>query len=182
MLPACWQPAVRASSSAAEIKTGMVHLHSLIAGALIRPQTSKVARAARGGLLPRADVSVLSTPARGAAPHRRPRPPGPHCSSTAPWSVDRGTRPRRSRLSHRDIAREQQTDPRIRLKRLVRQRRVARAEDAVARHVPPQLFLHGILDVDVAQDAEALGLRAAWTRCRAWSNGPAIFDVVSVHG
>jgi hypothetical protein len=47
-----------------------------------------------------------------------------------------------------------------RLQGLVRQWRVAGAQDAVGRHVDAELLLHGVLHVDVAQHAEAFGLQS----------------------
>jgi hypothetical protein len=68
-------------------------------------------------------------------------------------------------FAHDHVARQQQSDVRFSLKGLVRQRRVAGAENPLRRHLGTELFLHGALHVDVAQDAEAFDLQSSDGLC-----------------
>ena len=61
-------------------------------------------------------------------------------------------------LANDHVAGQQQTDVRLRRERAVRQWRIAGAQDAVGAAVDAEFGLHRRLDVDLGEDAEALGL------------------------
>jgi hypothetical protein len=59
-------------------------------------------------------------------------------------------------LAHDDIAGQQRADLGLRDQGTVGERRVARAQDAVARKIDVELLLHRRRNVDLGEDAEAL--------------------------
>src|SRR5664280_2147727 len=60
-------------------------------------------------------------------------------------------------ILHDDVARQHRSDLVIGGQRLVRQRRVTRAEDPILPEIEVELFLHRRLDIDFGQNAKALG-------------------------
>src|ERR1019366_9294816 len=60
-------------------------------------------------------------------------------------------------ILHDDVARQHRSDLVISGQRLVRQRRVTRAEDPILPKIEVELFLHRRFDIDFSQNAKALG-------------------------
>jgi len=61
-------------------------------------------------------------------------------------------------IANDHVAGQQQADVRRRLQHLMRQLRIARAEDSVGRHFGAEPIPHRALKIDVTQDAEAFAL------------------------
>src|SRR5450759_345290 len=67
-------------------------------------------------------------------------------------------------ILHDDVARQHRSDLVIGGQRLVRQRRVTRAEDPILPEIEVELFLHRRFDIDFSQNAKASALSDSMTR------------------